>query len=142
MQYTLQVRSDMALQSLAARSIPPLRTEERRCPIDECFGNIQVPPAGSIEIERRVERLEQRRVGSQANIAKLCDLYKQLAADVRSVARGSACSFWSAARRRVMAYNAVWRQPRCNTPSAGTFRLSRLSIGSAACLASAEPIER
>jgi hypothetical protein len=43
-----------------------------------------VPPAGSIEIERRVERLEQRRVGSQANIAKLCDLYKQLATDVRS----------------------------------------------------------
>ena len=43
-----------------------------------------MPPAGSIEIERRVERLEQRRVGSQANIAKLCDLYKQLATDVRA----------------------------------------------------------
>jgi hypothetical protein len=57
---------------------------KRRCPTDECFGNIQVPPAGSIEIERRVERLEQRRVGSQANIAKLCDLYKQLATDVRA----------------------------------------------------------
>jgi hypothetical protein len=119
------------------------RTEKRRCPTDECFGNIQVPPAGSIEIERRVERLEQRRVGSQANIAKLCDLYKQLATDVRATLP---VALPVAFVRSAAAWNGVQCNygasvPRHSMPSGARFCCWRLSAV-AACMASAEPIEQ
>ena len=140
-QYTLQVLSSAAVTRRAQH--PPLRTEERRCPIDECFGNIQVPPAGSIEIERRVERLEQRRVGSQANIAKLCDLYKQLATDVRATLP---VALPVAFVRSAAAWNGVQCNygasvPRYRMPSVARFCCWRLSAV-AACMASAEPIEQ